>query len=78
MNVPIQVVASEQACALGAAMFAAVAAGLYPSVTSAQEKIGSGFSRTFTPDRERARAYEGLYRKYLQLGRALEPLLREL
>jgi L-ribulokinase len=78
MNVPIQVVASEQACALGAAMFAAVAAGLYSSATEAQEKIGSGFSRTFTPDSGRARAYDGLYRKYLDLGRALEPLLRGL
>jgi len=78
MNVPIQVVASEQACALGAAMFAAVAAGLYAGVTEAQQKIGSGFSRTFTPDPGRARLYQGLYRKYLELGRALEPLLREL
>jgi L-ribulokinase len=78
MNVPIQVVASEQACALGAAMFAAAAAGLYPSVTEAQDRIGSGFSRTFTPDPERARTYDGLYRKYLQLGQALEPLLREM
>ncbi len=78
MNVPIQVVASEQACALGAAMFAAVAAGLYTSATEAQERIGSGFSRTFTPNREHAQAYQGLYQKYLELGRALEPLLREL
>lgn len=78
LNVPIQVVASEQACALGAAMFAAVAAGLYPRVTEAQERIGSGFSRTYTPDPQRARAYQGLYERYLALGRALEPLLREL
>lgn len=78
LNVPIQVVASEQACALGAAMFAAVAAGLYPRVTEAQERIGSGFSRTYTPDPQRARAYQGLYKRYLALGRALEPLLREL
>ncbi len=78
MNVPIQVVASEQACALGAAMFAAVAAGLYPGATEAQEKIGSGFSRTYTPDPGRARVYQGLYQKYLELGRALEPLLRSL
>jgi L-ribulokinase len=78
MNVPIQVVASEQACALGAAMFAAVAAGLYATVTEAQDRIGSGFSRTFRPDGDRARAYDRLYRKYLELGRALEPLLREL
>jgi L-ribulokinase len=78
LNMPLQVVASGEACALGAAMFAAAAAGLYPSVTAAQEHIGSGFSRTYTPDPERARAYDRLYRKYLALGQALEPLLREL
>ena len=47
-------------------------------MTEAQERIGSGFSRTFTPDPERARPTRALYRKYLELGRALEPLLREL
>jgi L-ribulokinase len=78
LNVPIQVVASEQACALGAAMFAATAAGLYASVTEAQDRMGSGFSRTFTPDPNRARAYDGLYRRYLRLGESLAPLLREL
>jgi L-ribulokinase len=78
MKVPILVVASEQACALGAAMFAAVAAGLYSRITEAQERMGSGYSRTFTPDLARGRIYDGLYREYLGLGESLGPLLRKL
>ena len=78
MKVPILVVASEQACALGAAMFAAVAAGLHPTVTEAQDKLGSGYSRTFTPDPARGRTYDALYERYLALGESLGPLLREL
>ena len=78
LNMPIKVATSEQTCALGAAMFAAVAAGIYDSVAAAQEKMGSGFSRTFTPDPANAKAYDRLYEQYLRLGRTLEQQLREL
>jgi L-ribulokinase len=78
LGVPIQVVASEQACALGAGMFAAVAAGVYADVASAQERMGSGFSRTYTPDPANAKAYGRLYDQYRRLGDALSPILREL
>ena len=78
LNMPIKVATSEQTCALGAAMFAAVAAGIYGSVADAQVKMGSGFSRTYTPDAANAGVYDGLYKKYLQLGRSLEQQLREL
>ena len=43
-NKPIKVASSEQTCALGAAMFGAVAAGEYKDVKQAQENMGSGFS----------------------------------
>jgi len=78
LGVPIQVVASEQACALGAGMFAAVAAGIYPSLAVAQERMGSGFSRTYTPDPANVKAYGRLYDQYRRLGDALSPILREL
>jgi len=78
LNMPIKVAASEQSCALGAAMFAAVAAGIYDSVAAAQAKIGSGFSRTYMPNAANAKMYDSLYQKYLQLGRSLEQQLREL
>jgi len=78
LNMPIKVAASEQTCALGAAMFAAVAAGIYGSVADAQAKMGSGFSRTYTPNPSNAKVYDRLYEKYLQLGKTLEHQLREL
>ncbi|WP_406678415.1 hypothetical protein [Moorella sp. ACPs] len=71
-------VASDQTCALGAAMFGAVAAGLYPAVEAAQEKMGCGFAKTYTPDPENAARYRELYKDYLALGRVLEGVLRQL
>ncbi len=68
-NVPIQVAASDQACALGAAMFAAVAAGVYPAVAAAMAAMGSGFDRRYAPDPARVPVYERLYRRYLEFGR---------
>jgi L-ribulokinase len=78
LNMPIKVATSEQTCALGAAMFAAVGAGIYDSTSAAQEKMGSGFSRTYTPDAANAETYDRLYEKYLKLGKSLEQQLSEL
>lgn len=68
MNMPIQVVVSEQTCALGAAMYAAVVAGIYPSVTEAQKSMGKGFEKTYMPVRENVERYGKLYQQYLLLG----------
>jgi L-ribulokinase len=78
LDMPIKVAASGQCTALGAAMFGAVAAGVYGSVEEAQKRMGSGFSTTYKPERKNVKTYEGLYRRYLTLGRTLEPQLREL
>ena len=78
LGMPLRVVASDQACALGAGMLAAVAAGAYPTVAAAQKKMGSGFDRTFTPNKARSAQYRALYERYTRLGRSLEPLLRTL
>ena len=78
MNMPIRVVTSDQACALGAGMLASVAAGMYPNVAAAQKKMGSGFDRTFKPDSKRAAVYAKLYGKYIALGGCLEGFLRTL
>jgi len=68
MNMPIQVVASEQTCALGAAMYAAVVAGVYSSVTDAQTAMGQGFEKTYIPVKENVEKYGKLYQQYLLLG----------
>jgi len=72
LNVPIKVVRSENACALGASMFAAVAAGIYKNVKEAQTKMGSGFESNYIPIPENVAIYEILYRKYLKLGSFVE------
>ncbi len=72
MNRTIRVGASDQACALGAGMFAATVAGLYPTVEEAQKKMFPGFDLTFTPNAETAKVYDELYKKYQSLGAYLE------
>ncbi|RYY02608.1 MAG: ribulokinase [Gammaproteobacteria bacterium] len=67
-NCPIEVLESEQSCALGAAIFAAVVGGVYPNVESAQKVMASTVSKTFQPNFEAAQQYEVLYQKYLTLG----------
>jgi len=76
LGMPIKVAASGQACARGAALFGAVAAGLYDSVESAQEKMGGGFARIYKPIAENVAKYRELYQQYLTLGRTLENQLR--
>lgn len=72
LNVPIKVATSDQACALGAAMFAAVVAGVYPDVKTAQEKMGSGFDKEYTPRPGYVEIYQKLYSKYQKLGNFIE------
>jgi L-ribulokinase len=77
IDLPVKVAESEQAGALGAAMFAAVAAGVHPSIHEAQEKMGSGFSTTYHPRPEKAAAYAELYGRYREIGGLLEEQLRK-
>ena len=72
LGLEIKVVKSEQACALGAAMFAAVAAGIYPDISSAQDAMGSGFCSDYRPDPENSAKYAKLYSQYLELGDFIE------
>lgn len=68
MNMPIRIHRSEQTCALGAAMFAATAAGIFTRVEEAMETMGQGFEKTYVPDVQRAGIYENRYQKYKVLG----------
>ena len=73
---PVRIVRSEQTCALGAAMFAAVAAGLHPDVPAAMRTMRSGFERTYTPDQKRAEYYDHKFARYRALAEAAAPLYR--
>ena len=72
LNLPIKVAASDQACALGAGMFAAVAAGVYPNLETAQKAMGSGFDIEYQPNPEKYQIYDSLYAKYIKLGGFIE------
>lgn len=74
MNRPIRIVNSENACALGAAMFAAVAAGVYPDIDQAQKAMTSGFETTWQPRQENVPYYAARYRKFQELGAITEKL----
>lgn len=69
---PIAVVRSEQACALGAAMYAATACGIYKDLGTAQQEMGSGFEIEYLPQKDKAAVYEQLFRRYLALGQFVE------
>jgi L-ribulokinase len=75
MNLEVTVGAGAEPVALGAAMFAATAAGLYPRVEEAQRAMSSGTEAVYRPDAERARRYDHLYQRYLALGAFVEGAL---
>ncbi len=72
LNMPIKVCKTDQACALGAAMFAATAAGVYSKVEDAQQAMNSGFAKEYQPNRANAEAYKAIYNDYLKVGQFTE------
>ena len=65
---PIEVSDCKDACAMGAAIHAAVAAGLYGSVLEAEDAMCPGACATYTPDPERHEFYLRRYRRYNELA----------
>lgn len=72
LNMPIKAAVSEQAPALGAAMYAAVAAGVHDQVTTATKIMGNGIEKEYTPQPEMVEIYKELYQKYSDLGDFVE------
>lgn len=77
MNREILVSASDQAVALGAAMFASVAAGVHADLPSAQDAMGAGFESTYRPIAEHVPAYDRMYATYRTLGAAVEGMVQD-
>jgi len=82
LNLPLSTIASEQGPALGSAIHAAVAAGLYSSVYEAGEAMGKVTKNAYLPNPEAAAAYDRLYAEYQQLhdyfGRGANDVMKRL
>ncbi len=72
LQMPIRIHQFEHTCALGAAMFAATAAGIYPKVEDAMAAMGGGFDVEYQPVRQNADLYAARYKKYMLLGKFVE------
>lgn len=77
IGVPIKVARSQQACALGAAMFASVISGVYNNIEEAQKSMGKGFEKEYFPNMDNHAYYSGIYKKYITLGKFTESLIKE-
>ncbi len=72
LNMPIKIARSEQTCALGSAMAAAVVSGVHASIEDAQKAMGGGMEKTYYPDEKSAEFYNHKYEQYKQLGVFIE------
>jgi len=79
-RLPLSLIDSEQGPALGSAIHAAVAAGVYPDVPTAAKSMGKVRKGVFVPDEGRAQAYDELFEQYVALhdhfGRATTTMRR--
>ncbi|GLB52744.1 ribulokinase [Neptunitalea chrysea] len=72
LDMPIKVASSDQAPALGAAIYAAVVAGIYPNVIEASKVLGSDFEAEYYPQSEMVEIYKQLFSDYAQLAEFIE------
>jgi L-ribulokinase len=68
LNRPMVVASSDYAPALGAAIYAAVAAGLYDNVLDASAKLASAYEADYQPQPEQVQHLEGLMEQYESLA----------
>ncbi len=79
---PLKLAGSAQAPALGAAMHAAVAAGIYPDIQAAAEKMGKLKGEVVKPIAANQRTYDKLFAEYKTLydyfGRGVNDVMKRL
>jgi L-ribulokinase len=66
-NRPMKISRSAQTCALGAAIFGAVAGGAHPNVQEAQSKMTGVKKQVYRPAENHAAVYAELYKMYKEL-----------
>lgn len=65
---PVEVSACKDSCALGAAIHAAVAVGLYKDVFEAEKAMAPGSAACYVPDESRREYYERRFARYKALA----------
>jgi L-ribulokinase len=82
LRLPLTIIGSAQAPALGSAIHAAVAAGAYPDVPAAAAAMGRDQPAAYRPDPASAAVYDQLYAEYVGLhdyfGRGMNEVMRRL
>lgn len=72
LNMPIKVATSDQAPALGAAIYAAVAAGIHSDTQAAIKAMSNGFDEVYHPIPKNVNHYKKLYMEYGRFGEFIE------
>lgn len=67
LNRDTKIASSTQSGALGSAVYAAAAAGIFPTVESASKTFAEPTEKIYRPISETVEKYEKLYRKYRSL-----------
>lgn len=75
LNIPLMVSKEDQSCARGAAIYAAVAAGLYNDIQQAQEIFCEKYVPSYYPNPDVHQKLEEKYKKYCRLGQVAEETL---
>ena len=76
LNMPIKVAESDQAPALGAAIYAAVASGVYDNVIEASKVMGSDFEAEYFPKVDDVKVYASLMESYKELAQFVENITK--
>jgi len=82
LQMPVHIVDAAQGPALGSAIYAAAAAGVYADAAEGARHMGAKIARTYQSIPENAAVYEKLYQEYKQLhdcfGRGVNPVMKKL
>lgn len=72
LNIPIMVSKENQSCARGAAIYAAVAAGIFESILEAQNSLCEKYEANYYPNESEHLQMEAKYQMYCHLGEQTE------
>ena len=71
----VEVPEESETTSLGAAILGGLAAGVFPDIETAVNRLGSG--KSYVPDEENTKLYEGAYKKYTKMYEQFKPLFGE-